>query len=81
MSKVKITFKIEVDDNVLINHQIKQDYVASFQKERDLAEEVINKLNTFYTSSYVYQQNWGDLAIMKKQYQEHLEWQEKNHSK
>lgn len=44
MSKVEITFKIEVDDNVLINHQIKQDYVTSFQKERDLAEEVINKL-------------------------------------
>ncbi|TYA23492.1 hypothetical protein FXB91_04635 [Aggregatibacter actinomycetemcomitans] len=45
MATVKIRFSIEIDNELLINHQIEQEKNASFRKERELAEEVINKLS------------------------------------
>lgn len=78
MATVKIRFSIEIDNELLINHQIEQEKNASFRKERELAEEVINKLNTFYTEQNVLQQNWADLVVMREQYQKHLE-QQKEH--
>lgn len=75
MATVKIRFSIEIDNELLINHQIEQEKNASFRKERELAEEVINKLNTFYTEQNVLQQNWADLVVMREQYQKHLEQQ------
>ncbi|QEH45973.1 hypothetical protein [Aggregatibacter actinomycetemcomitans] len=78
MATVKIRFSIEIDNELLINHQIEQEKNASFRKERELAEEVINKLNTFYTGLNVHQQNWADLVVMKEQYQKHLAHQKDN---
>ncbi|HGO5818642.1 TPA: hypothetical protein ACU207_002357 [Mannheimia haemolytica] len=49
MAIVKIRFSIEVDGELLIDHKIEQEKNNSFDKEREFAEEVINKLNTFYT--------------------------------
>ena len=78
MATVKIRFSIEIDNELLINLQIEQEKNASFRKERELAEEVINKLNTFYTGLNVHQQSWADLVVMKEQYQKHLVQQKDN---
>ncbi|MGR3807806.1 hypothetical protein SAMN05660772_02053 [Pasteurella testudinis DSM 23072] len=78
MSKVKMSFSIEVDDNILIKHSIEQEQVTSFHKDREFAEEVINKLNTFYTGLNIYHQDWEDLKRSKKMYQEHLQQKQEN---
>lgn len=44
MAIVKIRFCIEVDGELLIDHKIEQEKNNSFDKEREFAEEVINKL-------------------------------------
>nr|WP_314370777.1 hypothetical protein [uncultured Acinetobacter sp.] len=78
MATVKIRFSIEIDNELLINHQIEQEKNASFRKERELAEEIINKLNTLYTELNVHQQNWADLVVMEEKYQKHRVQQKDN---
>ncbi|HHW7523216.1 TPA: hypothetical protein ACU203_002590 [Mannheimia haemolytica] len=78
MAIVKIRFCIEVDGELLIDHKIEQEKNNSFDKEREFAEEVINKLNTFYTGMNIHKLNWADLVEMRKQYQKHLKWQKEH---
>ncbi|GAB1661534.1 hypothetical protein M3703_04165 [Mannheimia haemolytica] len=74
MPTVKISFNIEVDDELVISHAITQSGISCFDNEREFALEVINRMNCFYTERNINNKSWKDFARirekMKKRQQE-----------
>ena len=67
MSKIKMSFIIEVDGEVILEHSAEQDNCNHLDKEREFALEVINRLNCFYSEKRLYQKKWVDLIKIEEE--------------
>ncbi|MBN6058642.1 hypothetical protein [Aggregatibacter actinomycetemcomitans] len=68
MATIKIRFSIEVDGVDVVNHLIQRNLnKKQFDLERKLSVEVIDRLNTLYTSADVFHRPWKDLETLKKE--------------
>ncbi|MGR3807807.1 hypothetical protein SAMN05660772_02055 [Pasteurella testudinis DSM 23072] len=61
MPKVKMSFSIEVDDEILVEHSI--EYQRLYNKprlslEQDLATNTINRMNEISSSTTINDKNW-----------------------
>lgn len=66
MANIKINFSIEIDDETVISHSVTQSGISCFNNERELALEVINRMNCFYTEKNINNGNWKDFVRMRE---------------
>ncbi|OZN25663.1 hypothetical protein CFY87_00070 [Actinobacillus seminis] len=80
MNNVKITFSIEIDGETIISHQIEAqaEKRTCFSQERQLAKEVIDKMNEFHSERWINAKPWADLEELKKQNPKELSFALKN---
>ncbi|AAP95844.1 hypothetical protein A6046_00900 [[Haemophilus] ducreyi] len=68
MATVKITFSVEIDGVNIVNHFVQRDVnKKQFELERRLSVEIIDRLNTLYTNTEVFNRPWQDLETLKKE--------------
>ncbi|MGX2956095.1 hypothetical protein ACWIYZ_03260 [Ursidibacter arcticus] len=60
MANVKMTFSVEIDGKVIIQHEIEElaEKRSYFSQERKLAKEIINKMNEFYSDRWIDAKSW-----------------------
>lgn len=61
MANVKMIFIVEIDDEVILEHQIEHLVIKShysFSQERKLTTEIIDKMNAFHSEKWVNQRPW-----------------------
>ncbi|HDL1185263.1 TPA: hypothetical protein PWU47_002588 [Mannheimia haemolytica] len=60
MANVKMKFSVEIEGEVIIQHEIEEqaEKRSYFSQERKLAKEIINKMNEFYSDRWIDAKPW-----------------------
>ncbi|MDU8924291.1 hypothetical protein RYD26_05105 [Pasteurellaceae bacterium LIM206] len=69
MNRVKMTFTVEIDGEMIIHHQIEEQIEkrSYFLQERKLTKEIINKMNEFHSERWIDAKPWTDIKTNEKQ--------------